>query len=385
MSKSEGFKPDGAQIFAIVFLLSFASVSLIGTLVHLFNVKSFLVNQKRSNFRSYTALDTHKNNADNLIKNGQSVGRKGSHFSIKHHQQQMALLGPKSDQINVDQKPDTANPELDSSNVADGTNCKPALGSARTQPWVSENTRLQLLRVVNILNNFSIIKNGAKLFDTSSSKPRGNVNIVVKGRSDGKQLNKPIIVELERSSSSVTGSEAGGSSSSQSDSSLNNSDSPTNDISCVHGLRFWTISWIIFAHTMQYTEWSGFGRTFEVENNIVSFWLHPLLNATFSVDTFFLISGLLTTYVTWSITGGDYQRFNKFAFLISRYLRLTPQVLIVILLFIIFPLAGDGPYWSGLIQKQSDNCKQNWWVSALYLQSFIRQDRIVSISIYISF
>lgn len=129
---------------------------------------------------------------------------------------------------------------------------------------------------------------------------------------------------------------------------------------------------------MQYTEWAGFARAFQVEENIVSFYLQPLLNATFSVDTFFLISGLLTTYVTWSITRGEYRRFNKFAFLISRYLRLTPQVLLVILLFIVFPLMGDGPYWKGLIQKESDNCKQNWWVNALYLQAFIKQDQIVS-------
>lgn len=130
---------------------------------------------------------------------------------------------------------------------------------------------------------------------------------------------------------------------------------------------------------MQYTEWAGFARAYQVEQNIVSFFLQPVLNATFSVDTFFLISGLLTTYVTWTITRGEYKRFNKFAFLISRYLRLTPQVLLVILLFIVFPMMGDGPYWRGLIQKESDNCKRNWWVSALYLQAFVRQDQIVSV------
>lgn len=131
---------------------------------------------------------------------------------------------------------------------------------------------------------------------------------------------------------------------------------------------------------MQYTEWADFARAYQVEFNITNLWLHPLMNATFSVDTFFLISGLLTTYVTWSISGGSYKRFNKFAFLISRYLRLTPQVLIVILLFIIFPLLGDGPYWSGMIQRQSDNCRENWWINALYLQAFVKPDRIVSVN-----
>lgn len=129
---------------------------------------------------------------------------------------------------------------------------------------------------------------------------------------------------------------------------------------------------------MQYTEWAGFGRTFQIEDNLVSFAIQPLLNATFSVDTFFLISGLLTTYVTWQLTRGDYDRFNKGAFIVSRYLRLTPQVMLVTLLFIVFPLMGDGPYWKGLIQKESERCQNNWWVNALYLQAFFKSDEIVS-------
>lgn len=203
---------------------------------------------------------------------------------------------------------------------------------------------------------FSVVRNGRKLFNTSSS-----------GQSPTRQRSSQ--VSQQHSADSIGD---------QSDSSSVNSQGKSTDISCVHGMRFWTISWIIFGHTMQYTEWAGFARAYQVEQNICSFFLQPLLNATFSVDTFFLISGLLTTYVTWSITRGQYHRFSKFAFLISRYLRLTPQVMLVTLLFIVFPMMGDGPYWRGLVQKESNNCKSSWWVNALYLQAFIKQDQIVS-------
>ncbi|KAG9510743.1 Nose resistant to fluoxetine protein 6, partial [Fragariocoptes setiger] len=151
------------------------------------------------------------------------------------------------------------------------------------------------------------------------------------------------------------------------------------DITCVHGLRFWTITWIIFGHTMQYTEWAGFARAFLVEQNLVAFALQPFLNATFSVDTFFLISGALTTYVTWSMTKGDPRRFNKFAFILSRYLRLTPQVMLITLAFFILPLLGDGPHWKGLIDQASENCQRNWWVNALYLQAFVKSDQICNL------
>lgn len=314
MKKEAGFNPDGAQIFALTVLITMALVTMIGTLVHILNLRSF--------FETKSPLDSADLN-----------GAKG-HFKNNHVvlQQQTLLTG------NQQKSPILPTPVIQTSDIS-----------------VKSSTRnSQILRAIDVLMHFSIVRNGRKLFDTTTS---------------GHQSSSASASGLKSSSSAT-------STSSQSDTSV---DVPhRNDIGCVHGLRFWTISWIVFGHTMQYTEWAGFARAYQVEQNIVSFYLQPLLNATFSVDTFFLISGLLTTYVTWSMTRGQYKRFNKFAFLISRYLRLTPQVLLVILLFIVFPLAGDGPYWRGLIQKESDNCKRNWWVSALYLQAFVNSDKIVS-------
>lgn len=320
LQKEEDFNLDGPQIFAITVLISLASISILGTLVQMFDLKTF--------FESRSAI----NNSDTSKSKGH------------YNDNQAALRQP--DLLASQQK----SPILPQP-VIQGSNC--ASNLSRTPFWT------QVIYTIDILLHFSIIKNGRKLFDTSTSRRRSS--------------RSGTLVPGMRENSSTD------SSSNQTDSTFPDDASRSTDISCVHGLRFWTITWIIFGHTMQYTEWAGFARAYQVEQNIVSFFLHPLLNATFSVDTFFLISGLLTTYVTWSITRGEYRRFNKFAFLISRYLRLTPQVMLVVLLFIVFPMVGDGPYWKGLIQKESDNCKQNWWVNALYLQAFIKQDKIVSI------
>lgn len=323
LEKEKGFNPDGAQVFALTVLILLASVSFLGTLVHVLNLRRYFANKT------------------SIINHSDLIGAKG-HFNNNQAvvQQQQALLTSQ-------QKSSVLPQPVIQTTSGSSSSSRSGFGSS------------QALSTINVLLHFSIIKNGRKLFNTSTSRHNNRPST----------LNHGSVADSSTTSSSISQSED-----------TNSEDEPlrSNDISCVHGLRFWTISWIIFGHTMQYTEWAGFARAFQVEENIVSFYLQPLLNATFSVDTFFLISGLLTTYVTWSITRGEYRRFNKFAFLISRYLRLTPQVLLVILLFIVFPLMGDGPYWKGLIQKESDNCKQNWWVNALYLQAFIKQDQIVS-------
>lgn len=326
LQKEVGFNPDGAQILAIVVLISLASISFLGTFVHLTNLKSLFEPAQDSGKRSGPSK--------NLAL--------GNHQVVVGEQSQKSLMLP-----NNMLEPPTM---------------------AKSKPAWRTISKSQMLYTVEVLLHFSIVKNAKKLFDTSTSR-HSNQRPVAMLSSALKDSSR---------ASSTRSSQLDGSSSDDANSIDEPQAKSTNEISCVHGLRFWTISWIIFGHTMQYTEWAGFARAFQVEQNIVSFYLQPLLNATFSVDTFFLISGLLTTYVTWSITRGEYRRFNKFAFLISRYLRLTPQVLLVILLFIVFPMMGDGPYWRGLIQKESDNCKRNWWVSALYLQAFMKQDQIVS-------
>lgn len=151
------------------------------------------------------------------------------------------------------------------------------------------------------------------------------------------------------------------------------------DLECIHGLRFFSMIWVIYGHTILYTEYQSFTHFYDVvEKQIPSALLLPTLNANFSVDTFFVISGILTTYVTWEYTKGDPRKFNKFAFAISRYIRLTPQLAIVILCFFLLPLFGDGPLYKLITDEQASLCYENWPINLLYLQSYTDSNRIVS-------
>lgn len=368
LHKQEGFSPDSAQVFALTVLVSLASVSLLGTLVHMLKLRTFFEDTKRdekpraANTCTQVVVDNLRDN--NAAHNESALLKPTLANDNDSTQQQLIDLngnqgGKHAFDSNTQQVllPATKSPLLAEASLASTLSTSSPGG--RQKSW-SLKLRARALYVIDVLTHFSILRNGRKLFNTRTSRPQR----VLKS---GTCNDCAHCLELS-SASSTAASDAS-----------DDAQHRTRDISCVHGLRFWTISWIIFGHTMQYTEWAGFGRAYQVEENIVSFWLQPFLNATFSVDTFFLVSGLLTTYVTWTITRGQYKRFNKFAFLISRYLRLTPQVLLVILIFIVFPLFGDGPYWNGLIQKESDKCRRNWWVNALYLQAFIKQDQICNL------
>lgn len=178
-----------------------------------------------------------------------------------------------------------------------------------------------------------------------------------------------------------------------------------NEIGCINGIRCITMSWIVTTHTMQYNDWSAFARTRQVEPLLQSLVNQPLFNGSYLVDSFFLVSGLLTSYSTF---GKSFQQhtsatappppddmpsarqrkaqqrqqmladFSSVNYLVGRYLRLTPQIIFVSLLFILLPLMTDsgGPHWYTITGEYSENCSQNWWVNFFYIQAFYRTNEM---------
>lgn len=155
---------------------------------------------------------------------------------------------------------------------------------------------------------------------------------------------------------------------------LNTNQRP-NEIRCLHIMRTVIMIWIMILHTMQYNDWSQFTRVFETVRLLeMPFW-HALFNGAPLVDFFFLMSGLLASYTSMVST----RHFSMSTSLINRYLRLTPQALLVSLLYIILPLIGDSPFWYDVTHQYGKYCERNWWVNILHLQAFYKKGEICNL------
>lgn len=117
-------------------------------------------------------------------------------------------------------------------------------------------------------------------------------------------------------------------------------------------------------------------RGFKITEIMTEFASQWFFNGTLSVDTFFFISGMLTTFVTWRLTMGDSRLFSIPAFIIARVLRLTPPVMVVIAFTFFLPLFGSGPAFTEMIDPVVNACKANWWTNMLYLQNWIDTEHI---------
>ncbi|XP_055913779.1 uncharacterized protein LOC129947292 isoform X2 [Eupeodes corollae] len=153
-----------------------------------------------------------------------------------------------------------------------------------------------------------------------------------------------------------------------------------NQTSCVHGLRVLSVLWTILVHT--YLEMFVIGenrflRVITERNFLYQF----IGNATFSVDTFFFISGFLVTLLflrqdknkqtEHSKRDGFLRKSMNKSFLIVmyRYIRLTPAYLFVVEFY---ELSLKYTFDRSVFQPQFavQTCSDYWWRNIIYINNF---------------
>ncbi|KAK4296233.1 hypothetical protein Pmani_031262 [Petrolisthes manimaculis] len=131
-------------------------------------------------------------------------------------------------------------------------------------------------------------------------------------------------------------------------------------ISSIHGIRFLSITWVILCHQYGFSA-NAAQNIGELPKMTLSTLFQIILNGTFSVDTFFLMSGILVTISLLShLTRVG--RFSPLIYYLHRILRLLPpMVLTLMLLATLSELVVSGPL-SGYLQPFLRACRHNWWM-----------------------
>lgn len=104
-----------------------------------------------------------------------------------------------------------------------------------------------------------------------------------------------------------------------------------------------------------------------------------IVGGTVSVDTFFMMSGCLLSYLFFSHmkTGA---KFNIFLFYLRRYVRVTGPLAMVVLVYVtVLEYMGAGPVWTKAMHGLKDQCVEYWWSALLHVQNYVNPTDIVSI------
>ncbi|XP_065353566.1 nose resistant to fluoxetine protein 6-like isoform X2 [Cloeon dipterum] len=150
------------------------------------------------------------------------------------------------------------------------------------------------------------------------------------------------------------------------------------DLNFLFGIRLFSILLVIACHKVGFTTAGPVKNPSFQEQSFSQLQYMPILHGDLVVDTFFFLAGFLLTVgllkaLRRPISGVKVSVWPLYLF---RYLRLTPAYMLTILFYMsVLPKMGSGPLWPVTVVPESEYCRDNWWLNALYLNNYLHVER----------
>ncbi|XP_078365902.1 O-acyltransferase like protein-like isoform X1 [Oculina patagonica] len=146
---------------------------------------------------------------------------------------------------------------------------------------------------------------------------------------------------------------------------------PPSAITSINGMRVLSMWWVILGHTFSIQLVTPISNLLLVFNIIHRFTFQTVGNATFSVDSFFFLSGLLVAYLSLRHMEKKNGQLPLFSYYFHRFWRLTPAYMFCLLFSDkLTPFLGEGPMWYGIGMQSGTPCNKYWWTNLLYINNF---------------
>ena len=157
--------------------------------------------------------------------------------------------------------------------------------------------------------------------------------------------------------------------------SLVSTQSNNDPLQCLNGIRCLASSSLLLVHILVYFYRVSFKNIGSAVDYATDFPHKFILLFLYNVDVFFLISGLLLSYLVIPEIKRQQDRFSWKWLMIRRFLRCAP-VACFVYIFVIFVIGhvGTGPQWP-MIDKVFPACEDYWWASFLYLGNLVPFDQ----------
>ena len=153
---------------------------------------------------------------------------------------------------------------------------------------------------------------------------------------------------------------------------------PAGTFTCLHGIRFLSMAWIISGHS--YALFFTRGIDTVVTANLLAYkrYMEPMWISTVfnqmpdAVDSFFVMSAFLVSVSflrTLKRSEGKVAPKTIGIFYLHRYWRLTPAYAAVMMIYtFLIPYVSGGP-----LRKPDmfQECREHWWTNLLYINNFV--------------
>ncbi|KAJ8912893.1 hypothetical protein NQ315_011216 [Exocentrus adspersus] len=148
-------------------------------------------------------------------------------------------------------------------------------------------------------------------------------------------------------------------------------------LDCISGLKTLSMFFIIMGHRCMFMFGAPMTNPKFLEEMYTRVEATVFLNGPIIVDTFFVISGFLATYLT--IHHFEKQKLNANVLLIylHRLIRMLPAYCIVLAFYCtLFVKIGSGPFWQERVGVEQERCLQSWWTNLLHINNYVNVDKL---------
>ncbi|XP_017046371.1 nose resistant to fluoxetine protein 6-like [Drosophila ficusphila] len=143
-----------------------------------------------------------------------------------------------------------------------------------------------------------------------------------------------------------------------------------NVIDCLHGIRCMSLFWVIYSHEFIFFVKSPNLNTAEIFSWAITPFASFVLHGYFSVDSFFVLGGMLVCMVALRSMEKSGGKLNPLVMYLHRIIRILPVVAIAILVYMtMMTVISSGPMLkSGYHGKEY--CQKGWFWTLLFVQNY---------------
>ena len=164
------------------------------------------------------------------------------------------------------------------------------------------------------------------------------------------------------------------------------------------GIRCLSMAWVVLGHShlyiypFQYSNMPVLFAPYTVDPGVSKLWQQLWFTvilgaATFSVDTFFWLSGFLASYIMIKVARKMVTKnrgLRKIVWgpiaVLARYLRLTPSVAMAIFIaWKLVPLLGNSALRDSTNTMWFTTCNKTWWKQILYIENMWKMVCVLSL------
>jgi len=146
----------------------------------------------------------------------------------------------------------------------------------------------------------------------------------------------------------------------------------------LYGVRIILVLWVILVESCINMKFE-YLRELMVLKDLIFWWpVQIIINSTLQYDSFILLTAFTMGYKN-CLNDGVNQAKAITRFVLDKYIRLMPSIMLLVALVVVTPMFHKGPVWNDYVATQSALCQSTGWLNAIFLQNFLPYDQIVSI------